>query len=100
MDYILGDQVYGLKAKDEQGNTVSSPAFSLILHYEHQVRKEMVRLLNEGNPLHTALEEARKDGVVKERFFLTPAAMSALANAQKNEDNGYRSRSPRGGKGA
>ena len=97
VDYILGDQVYGLKAKDEQGNTVSTPAFSLILHYEHQVRKEMVRLLNEGNSLHTALEEARKDGVVKERFFLTPAAMSALANAQKNEDHSYRSRSPRGG---
>ena len=97
VDYILGDQVYGLKAKDEQGNTVSTPAFSLILHYEHQVRKEMVRLLNEDNSLHTALEEARKDGVVKERFFLTPAAMSALANAQKNEDHSYRSRSPRGG---
>lgn len=53
----------------------------------------MVRLLNEGNSLHTALEEARKDGVVKERFFLTPAAMSALANAQKSEDHSYNSRS-------
>ena len=83
VDYIVGDQVHGLKAKDEQGNVVSSPAFSLILHYEHQVGKEMVRVLNEGNPLHTSLEEARKDGVIKERFFLTPAAMSALATAEE-----------------
>ena len=47
VDYIVGDQVHGLKVKDEEGNVLSFPAFSLILHYEHQVRKEMVRLLNE-----------------------------------------------------
>ena len=94
VDYILGDQIMGLKAKDDQDNVVSSPAFSLILHYEHQVRKEMVRLFNEGKSLHECLEEARKDGVIKERFFLTPAALSALTATHRREHGSGRSRSP------
>ncbi len=94
VDYVLGEQIMGLKAKDDQGNVVSSPAFSLILHYEHQVRKEMVRLFNEGRDLHEALDAARKDGVIKERFFLTPAAMSALTATQKRDQWSGRSRSP------
>ena len=91
VDYLLSDQVMGLKAEDEEGNKVSSPSLKLVLSYEHQIRKEMVKRINEGVKVQEALLAARKDVNIKERYFLTPAAMNALT-AQKRE----RSRSPRG----
>ena len=48
MDYLLSDQMMGLKAEDEEGNKISSPSLKLVLSYEHQVRKEMVKKINDG----------------------------------------------------
>ena len=59
VDYILGEHIMGLQAKDEEGLVVSKPTFKSVLHYEHQVRKEMVRLGNEGIRLHEALDRIR-----------------------------------------
>ena len=90
VDYLLSDQVMGLKAEDEDGNQISSPSLKLVLSYEHQVRKEMVKKINGGTKVHDALLAARKDVNIKERYFLTPAAMNALTAHKKD-----RSRSPR-----
>ena len=89
-DYLLSDQVMGLKAEDEEGNKVSSPSLKLVLSYEHQIRKEMVKKVNTGVKLSEALLLCRKDVAIKERYFLTPAAMNALTSMQKG-----RSRSPK-----
>ena len=89
-DYLLGDQVMGLKAEDEDGNKVSSPSLKLVLSYEHQVRKEMIKKVNNGSKFQDALLSARKDVNIKERFFLTPAAMNALTSMKSD-----RSRSPK-----
>ena len=94
-DYLLGDQIMGLKAQDEDGNKISAPGLKLVMSYEHQVRKEMVKRVNKGESLKAALEAARKDGIIKERYFLTPAAMNALT-AMKSD----RSRSPKDGRRA
>ena len=93
VDYILGEHIMGLQAKDEEGLVVSKPTFKSVLHYEHQVRKEMVRLGNEGIRLHEALERARTDTVIKERHFITPTSLVAQ---DKRRD---RSRSPKPGGG-
>lgn len=95
VDYILGEHVMGLQAKDSEGLVVSKPTFKSVLHYEHQVRKEMVRLGNEGIQLQEALERARKDTVIKERHFITPTSLAALVVAQDKRSD--RSRSPKRG---
>ena len=97
VDFILGEHVLGLEAKDEEGLVVSKPTFKSVLHYEHQVRKEMVRLANEGVRLEEALETARRDTVIKERHFITPTSLAALVVAQGSAGSSRRadrSRSP------
>jgi len=77
-NYILGEFVYGLVARDEEGHTIASPPWSLVLSYEHAVRKQATRLVNqEGRNWTVALKEAWKDGTVKERHFTTPLALYA-----------------------
>ena len=90
-DYLLGDHVMGLKAKNSKGETIAEPSLSLVLSYDYQVRKQMVRLMNEGTAMDEALEAAMKDSTVKERYFLTPATLEAVSDRPE-----YRkSRSPR-----
>ena len=69
MDLLLAEHVLGLKARDPEGNVVASPEFSLVLSYDYQIRRQMVKLANEGTELHEALKQAMTDTVVKERYF-------------------------------
>ena len=74
--YLLGEYVRGLVARDSEGNTISSPPWSLVLSYEHAVRKQAVRLINqEQQSWPVALKAAMRDGTVKERNFTTPLAL-------------------------
>ena len=105
LDYLLGPHVYKLNARDEYGSVVAAPPWSLILSYEHEIRRKMVKLMGEGVPLATALKRAWTDPVVKERYFTTPLALGATARKRSakeafgtdhDEPSG---RGPKGGKG-
>eukprot|EP00913_Durusdinium_trenchii_P007973 g7479.t1 len=75
-DYLLGDYVYGLSAKDAEGQTFAAPPWKLIIAYERAIRKQAVKITNtEGKPLTVALKTAWKDATVKERNFTTPLAL-------------------------
>ena len=76
LEYLLGDYVYKLFAKDEFGRTVGGPSWSLILSYEHEIRREAVRATEKGKPYHQTLRAAWEDPVLKERFFTTPMALA------------------------
>eukprot|EP00913_Durusdinium_trenchii_P020480 g19239.t1 len=77
-DYLLGDYVYGLSAKDAEGQTFAAPPWKLVIAYEKAIRKQAVKLTNtEGKPLTVALKMAWKDATVKERNFTTPLALYA-----------------------
>ena len=77
-DYLLGEHVFGLNAKDAEGLTVAAPPFRLVLSYEKAIRKEAARKMNqEGMPYPTALRAAWRDSTVKERHFTTPLALVA-----------------------
>ena len=91
-DYLMGEHVMGLKAKDSRGEVVATPTLELVLSYEFQVRKFMTKAMNEGKDMRQALEEAIKDTTTKERYFLTPATLEA---ATQRHDVRLRSRSPR-----
>ena len=92
-DFLLGEHVAGLRARNSKGETVSTPSLDLVLSYEYQVRKQMVKLMNENTEMVEALELAMKDTTVKERYFLTPAALDAAT--ERGEGGGRKSRSPR-----
>lgn len=82
-EYLLGEHVYGLNAKDADGLTIAAPPFRLVLAYEKAVRKEAMRRVNqEQTPFPRALKMGWKDPTTKERHFTTPLALSAKRPAQ------------------
>ena len=75
LDYLLGEYVLRLYAKDEYGNTIGGTPWGLILSYEHEIRREAIRQTESGTPFGVALRAAWKDPVVKDRFFTTPLSL-------------------------
>ena len=60
-DYMLGDYVWGLSSTDLQGQQIQTPPWSLILAYEHAVRKRAYNLMiTERLMFGSALEKAWK----------------------------------------
>lgn len=90
---MLGEHVLGLKAKNQDGETVASP--DLVLSYDFHVRRSMVKLANEGRLLHEALRESMVDTTIKERYFLTPNVYSQVASGHSRQSS-WRSLSPPG----
>jgi hypothetical protein len=75
-DYILGDYVWGLSSTDLQGNQIQTPPWSLVLSYEHAVRKRAYSLMvSDHLKLGAALEQAWKCPTTKERHFITPLSL-------------------------
>ena len=91
VNYLMGDSVLGLQARDQHGQVVSAPSFELALSYDFQLRRLAVRLANEGATFAQALRQARDDLPTKERYFLTPNACAPVACATNAAS---RSRSP------
>ena len=90
-DYLLGEHVRGLEARDQHDTIVARPVWTLVLSYEFQIRTEMAKHIGNGADFDSALRQAWKDPVLKERYFITPLAVSAVSSAPR-----ARSRSPRG----
>ena len=94
LDLMLGDHVLGLKARDKHGDVIATPDFDLMLSYDFQVRRQMVKLANEGATLAAALKEAMIDTTIKERYFLTPNVYSQVSGTSSHRGEQRRSRSP------
>ena len=76
-DYLLGEKVWKLTAKDSQGAEVSGPNWSMLLTYEYEIRAHASNLMSEeGTPFLKALREAWNDKDVKDLNFLTPLKLS------------------------
>ena len=75
-DYMLGDYVWSLSPTDLQGQQIQTPPWSLVLSYEHAIRKRAYNLmLTEKLMIAAALEKAWKCPTTKERHFITPLAL-------------------------
>ena len=58
-DYLLGEKVWKLTAKDTHGAEVSGPNWSMLLTYEYEIRAHAANLMSEeGTPFLKALREA------------------------------------------
>ena len=77
LDYLLGPHCYKLYARDAYGSISSTPPWNLVLSYELEVRRKMVEIMARGVTIDQALDQARKDPIVKERHFVTPLAIGA-----------------------
>ena len=88
LDLMLGEHVLGLKAKDKDGNTIATPEFSLMLAYDYQIRRQMVKLVNSGQTFAVALKAAMLDTTIKERYFITPNVYSQVASAYGRNTGG------------
>ena len=73
-NYLLGEHVSKLTAKDEHGQVIASavPRWGQVLQYEHAIRAAAMRRVARGETLDVALRAAMKDPVIKERNFTTP----------------------------
>ena len=88
-DYLLGDDILGLEARNDRHEVVARPSLMQVMSYDYRVRKKFVDHLNIGMDVAAALKKAMDDPVVKERYFTTPTAAAALAPPTRE-----RSRSP------
>ena len=90
LNYLLGDYVWMLVAKDPQGRTVSCPSWLQLLSYEYQIRKKAYALMNSGKGTFAeCLPVAWNDPIVKERFFTTPLAYAASAPSIQSQGNAF-----------
>ena len=79
IEFILSDEI-ALYSTDTDGISIKS-TWANVLLYEFQIRKLVCRkVLYEAKVFETALEESRLDLGLKERYFITPTAMSAAAS--------------------
>lgn len=77
LEFILGEEVYGIQAMDSEGRVVGTPSWSLVLSYEFHIREAACKLMNQERvDCASAFERARKDIELKTKFFTTPMAIS------------------------
>jgi len=86
VDYIMGDRVLGIQIPSSAGHGVQQkvkPDWSIVLSFEHKLRKEAMRLItHEGHSMATALQAVAKDADLKEAFFTTPVALRAATPSE------------------
>ena len=87
-NFLLGDQVWALIAQDEQGRTIATPNWRLVLQYELNIRKKAYKDMNElGTQFSDALKDAWNDVLVRNRYFITPLAISSSTGSKAVEMN-------------
>ena len=80
LQYLLGEHVWELVAKDGNGMTVSAPSWSHVLSYDMAIRKKAYNLMAEGAGTFVfCLKRAWEDATIKERNFTTPLALAAAS---------------------
>ena len=84
IDYILGEKVNGLRVTVDGSSIAVRPQWSIVLTYEHRLRKEAFKQVQSGErSLAEALSAVTKDSDLKESYFTTPIALSGSAGYQR-----------------
>ena len=85
LNYICSKDVAQMESQSVEGVTMHRPSLKLIIHYEYQMRKEAMDLVNKGTKLGEALRQVTKDSDVRERHFSTPLAVSSATQALQQD---------------
>ena len=87
--FLLGDHIWGFIAKDEEGRTIASPNWNLVISYEMAIRKRAYKFIYEdGQSFPEALKQAWYDTLTKDRHFTTPLAIAAATGSRKVDISG------------
>ena len=94
---MLGDKVYGLMLTIDGHTQPVRPPWSVLLTYEHRLRKEAMKLILAGtHSMVQALSHVVKDADIKECYFTTPIALGVGFQSQQSSEGKWRKL---GGKG-
>ena len=97
IDFVLGDKVYGLKLTMDGQTQAVQPPWTVLLTYEHRLRKEAFKLVVAGShTLVQALQHVVKDSDIKECYFTTPIALGVGFTSQQTGDSKWRKVSNKG----
>jgi len=78
VNYLLGEDGWGLEAKADDGVICARPSWGTILSWEFELRKRAMKYINEdGSTLEEALKAARKDNELRTKHLIAPVALSA-----------------------
>ncbi len=79
VDWLLGEKVFGLQVPKAaaEGTRPLNPPWSILLRFEHQVRKEAYKqAIRQNRSIHLTLPEAMSNAELKEVHFVSPVALS------------------------
>jgi hypothetical protein len=97
--FVLSEQVMGLDSKNERGEVISSPPWALVISFEFQLRKRALEMISmeKEEDFASAMQAAREDSVLFQRFFTTPLQLRpstrSAPRSSSNRQNRDRSRS-------
>ena len=92
LEWLLGRDVYGLKAADGVGNFTFAVPWLILLKFEQALREKAMEYLNSHmeSPLREALEYARNHERTKLKYFERPLAISAGIAAAQSESKRHK----------
>ena len=100
LTYLLSDQCFYLQGKSAEGFVISGPSWSQLLIYEYQVRRRAWHEVQDnGTEFGKALREAWRDPSTRERYLITPIALSSAGGGKRPWDGGGGSDAPKWPKG-
>ena len=81
LGYLTGKHVASLESQTIDGISLHRPSVKMVVHYDHQMRKEVVEQMNAGTTMVDCLQEVVKNSDLRERHFSTPLAVSSAAQS-------------------
>ena len=87
LNYLCGKDVAMMEAQTVEGASLHRPSLKLVTHYEYQMRKEAMELVNKGMDFTKALMTTTKDDI-RERHFSTPLAVSSASQSLLSSEGG------------
>ena len=77
LEYLLGENILGFKSEDENGNVAAEVSWPYFLRYEHEIRKQAIKWVNNGTcSLVEGLRRARTDAELRMKFLITPLSVN------------------------
>ena len=79
--YIMGKQVAHMETQSIDGVAMHRPSVKLLVNYDHQMRKEIIDHMNEGQEMAAEFQLVVKNADLRERHFSTPLAVSSASQS-------------------
>jgi hypothetical protein len=89
IEWLLGEDVMGYTVKDEESGSSFSLPWKQLLELEFQIRRKAMNLItNRGRTLVGALEEARREDALLQKYLYIPMGIAAGIAASRGQKRG------------